>query len=324
MTCHEVQVSLPLYLYGELEFAGEEELESHLAGCSLCQMALAREQSWHTSLNGEHQDVPLELLSQCRRDLRAALEAQPGAAVTSASIRLPQAIRNWLRYLYSLVPFAGRWSPRLAFASLFLFLGFSLSRWVDHHPVLGGIQDSGLMQAGLAPSFSRIRAIQTREDDRVRIVLDQVQPREVIGNVNDAIIRELLLRGSKDPLDPGLRVDAVELLKDYEGSDVRDSLVNSVLHDENAAVRLKALEGLRRFHNERPAHEALLQVLQDDASPAVRTEAIDVLIPADSAEPVSPELAIALQSILESQSGDDYLHARCMQILRSGRHSGLY
>ncbi len=76
MTCQQVQVNLSLYLYGELEFAQEEELELHLADCSFCQMALAREKSWHTSLNAERQDVPLDLLSQSRRDLRLALQSE--------------------------------------------------------------------------------------------------------------------------------------------------------------------------------------------------------------------------------------------------------
>jgi anti-sigma factor RsiW len=42
MNCQQVQTNLSLYLYGELEFAAEEELEKHLEGCSFCQLALAR------------------------------------------------------------------------------------------------------------------------------------------------------------------------------------------------------------------------------------------------------------------------------------------
>ena len=38
MTCQEVQASLSLYLYGELDFAREEHLENHLAECAFCQL----------------------------------------------------------------------------------------------------------------------------------------------------------------------------------------------------------------------------------------------------------------------------------------------
>ena len=75
MNCQQVQTNLSLYLYGELEFAAEEELEQHLQDCSFCQLALSREQAWHTKLNGERKDVPLDLLGQCRRDLRRAMKA---------------------------------------------------------------------------------------------------------------------------------------------------------------------------------------------------------------------------------------------------------
>jgi len=42
MTCHDVQLQLSLYLYGELNFASEEALENHLSECAFCQRALAR------------------------------------------------------------------------------------------------------------------------------------------------------------------------------------------------------------------------------------------------------------------------------------------
>ena len=62
MTCQQVQKDLSLYLYGELDFAREEELETHLSECAFCQRALAREKEWHTAANAERMDVPLDLL----------------------------------------------------------------------------------------------------------------------------------------------------------------------------------------------------------------------------------------------------------------------
>ena len=48
MTCTQVQQNLSLYLYGELDFAAEEAVETHIGGCAFCQLALAREKEWHT------------------------------------------------------------------------------------------------------------------------------------------------------------------------------------------------------------------------------------------------------------------------------------
>ena len=116
----------------------------------------------------------------------------------------------------------------------------------------------------------------------------------------------------------------MELLLGHDGSDIRDALLYSVTHDDNAAVRLKSLEGLRNFKDDRETRDALLQVLENDESPAVRTEAIDVLVPANAAGPVSPDLADTLRGIIRSEPADEYLHARSLQILNSGKHSGLY
>ena len=70
MNCQQIQNELSLYLYGELEFAREEEVEQHLAECAFCQHALAREKTWHATLKSEQADVPFELLAECRRELK--------------------------------------------------------------------------------------------------------------------------------------------------------------------------------------------------------------------------------------------------------------
>ena len=78
MTCHDVQLQLSLYLYGELDFATEEALERHLGDCAFCQQAFAREKTWHAAATSEHRDVSLDLLSRCRQDLRNAIKTDSG------------------------------------------------------------------------------------------------------------------------------------------------------------------------------------------------------------------------------------------------------
>ncbi len=88
MNCADVQQKLSLYLYGELDFAGEELVESHLAECAFCQLAFAREKTWHTAASSEQRDVPLDLLSQCRQDLRRVIR-------TEAAGKKAQTPRAW-------------------------------------------------------------------------------------------------------------------------------------------------------------------------------------------------------------------------------------
>ena len=110
-------------------------------------------------------------------------------------------------------------------------------------------------------------------------------------------------------------MDSVEILNDQNGSDVRDALVYAARHDPNAGVRLKALEGLRRFVDDPATRESLAFVLQHDDNSDVRSQAIDVLAPMAGKVELSPELAGTLQEIVRSEQGDDYVRMRCMQLL---------
>ena len=313
MTCHAVQLQLSLYLYGELDFAAEEAVEEHLASCAFCQQAFAREKTWHTAATSEYRDVPLDLLSQCRQDLRKSLAEGP---------EFRPAAKPWRNFFDAFKIAPNRWSYQLALASFLVFLGFSGGRLLDRSGILGG-SDAGQLdrptfnQAGLlSQPTSRIRDIQSSGPGRVRILFDQVNHREVVGSADDANIRQWLLVAIQDPSDPGIRVDSVEMLSQQTGSDVRDALLKRVEHDPNAAVRLKALESVRSFAAE-PATRAILRnVLERDADPAVRSEAIDILAPANQRLQLSPELATTLESLARSEH-DDYVRGRCLQLLHS-------
>ncbi len=152
----------------------------------------------------------------------------------------------------------------------------------------------------LGSPTARIRDIQPGDNERVRIVFDQVQPREITGRIDDGDVRRLLLAAMKDPTDPAIRVDSVEVLTRQSGDDIRDALIFSVRHDTNAAVRLKALEGLRRFAGDPSARDTLKFVLEHDDNAEVRSEAIDVLAPANQVVTVSPDLAGTLEKLVRS------------------------
>ncbi len=307
MTCQQVRINLSLYLYGELDFAREEELEQHLDECAVCQRGLAREKAWHTSLNAERVDVPLDFLAQCRRDLRMAV---------SSSKKTGESHRSLWSWTQPLGFSSTRWSLRLAAASFLVVIGFSAARWMDRYGVPVGFEGGAARMGLIDASTARIRDIQPDNNDGVRIIFDQVSEREITGRAEDEDVRQLLLAAMKDPVDPGIRVDSLEMLKGQNGNDVREALLYSVRHDANAAVRLKALEGLQQFAADPATRETLKMVLEHDDNPGVRSEAINVLVPAGQTLQFSPNLAGTLQDIMRSERNDDYVRLRCMQILR--------
>ncbi len=307
MNCHDAQANLSFYLYGELEFAAEEALEGHLSGCALCERALTREKELHAALKAGQADVPFDLLSECRQDLKAALVA-PVKPMSFAETG-----RRWL----DVIGFAPtRWSAQVAAASLLLFIGFSGARFMDRNG-LAFSQTGGIAYGELGPSVARIRDIQPEDGRRVRIVIDNVQQSEIRGSVDSQDIHRWLITAMRDPDDPGLRVDSVEMLKGQSGDDVRDALLASVRQDPNAAVRLKALEGLRNYSADPLIRETLTYVLQHDSNPGVRTEAINVLAPVNQAPELNPQVVEALQQVLRSQTEDEYVRLRCMELLQN-------
>lgn len=307
MTCHEAQANLSPYLYGELDFASEEHFEEHLSGCAFCQRALESEKAWHTALNAERRDAPLGLLARCRQDLRSALtgEAKPRGASAGW--------RHWLGGL----DFSGRrWSWQIAMASFLLFVGFTFARWVDRNGWPGGLENGGLVSMSVLNPSARIRDIQPYDGGNVRITVEQVRQGEVTGSAADENVRRLLLAATRESADPGIRVYSVEMLNSQGGDDVRDALLNSVLHDPNAAVRLKAIEGLQRFAADSKSRSALRYVLEHDDNPGVRSQAIEILAPRDGRLSLTPELAGTLQDVVRSADDDDYVRSRCLQVLR--------
>jgi hypothetical protein len=302
MTCQDAQKRLSLYLYGELAFSEEEELEQHVSECAVCERALAGEKAWHSSVNAEQADLPLEVLASCRQQLRAEIaDANAG--------RKSSWWEHWAGWLGFSAP---RWSAQLALASFLVFVGFGAARYIDRSGLSGGLALSAQDMGVINPSAARVRDIEPAEDKQVRIVVDQ--ERAITGPVDSDEIRRWLVAATTEVADPGIRIDSIEMLNGQPGQDVRDALLNTVQHDANAAVRLKAVEGLRRFRDDPAAREGLVYVLQHDENAGVRSQAIEVLAPASGS--ISPGLADALQVVMRSGQPDEYVRLRCLELLR--------
>jgi anti-sigma factor RsiW len=317
MNCQEVQVLLSLYLYGELDFAREEQLENHLVECAACQLSLAREKQWHTLTNAQIQEPALDLLADCRQHLRPALARET---------TLQPSPRSWWRWTNPFEISGTRWSAQLALASLLVFIGFASAHWFER----GALRPSATAQMSiLNPAGAHIRDIQSDDAGVVRIVLEQ--EREITGRIGDSNIRNLLLSGTRQP-DPSVRFYSLQVLTGQGspqdgrqgGNDLKDVLFYSVRNDPNPAVRLQAIEGLRRFSADPTALETLKFVLQHDDNPGVRSQAIDVLAPLDADTAVTPAMAQTILDVMRSSQGDEYVHARCSQVLEEAKLPVVY
>ena len=303
MKCEEASHLTTLLLYGELGFDEEEELESHIGGCPACRTALERERVLHQALDRQELEPSPFLLRRARQRLAAAIEAGPE--------RRPQSL--WTRFVRWVEGpgFAAR-AFRPAGAVALVATGFFASQFVP--PAWRtGFQSAGLVD----PSTAHVRYVEPSDNGKVQIVLDETRQRVVSGRLDEEPIRKLLLTAAKDPSDPGLRVETVEILKSRsEEDDIRSALVNSLLHDSNSGVRLKALDALKPYAAQADVRKALGQALLHDDNPGVRTQAIDLLTHNKNED----QMVGVLQELMRKEQ-NTYVRDRCGRLLREAKAS---
>lgn len=295
MKCEEAQERLPLFLYGELPFEEEERLETHLDECSGCRDALAREKAMFQAFHAAEALPSQELLDDCRSELRQRI-----AGVQSTHASVWDKLREGFTIHFH---FPGWMQPAGAVAML--ALGFVVAR-VTPGSMLGPWGAASVA----APVTSRVRYVEPMASGRVQIVVDETSQHVVSGTLGDQSIQRLLFAAAKDPSDPGLRVESVDLLKNQpQSAEIRSALLYAVEHDTNAGVRLKALDGLKEFATDPETRKALTQVLLKDDNPGVRTQVIDLLI-----QHRSDSMVGVLQELMNKED-NDYIRMRCQKVL---------
>ena len=300
--CKWVRENLALMLYGELSFDAEERLESHLDHCAECRAAFSREKAMHSEFDTVEIAPSPTLLRECRENLRIRL-------MEEAALPRPARAGLWERMVDALTlrPSAGMLRP--AGALTLVAIGFFAAR------MLPAINSNLPFNAASLTPASRVRYVEPASDGRIQIVVDETRQRTLSGRFDDQQIRGLLLAAAKDPSDPGLRAETVDILNTRaQSADVRDALIFAVQHDQNAGVREKAIKGLTPFAAQAEVRAALTQVLLGDSNPGLRTEAIDLLT---QGAQVDRQLMGTLQELMLRGEQLGYVRERCRRVLES-------
>ena len=284
MTCDLARQSFSLYLYGELDFQQEEELEQHLDGCSICRANLDEERNLQATLGARDFQTSTDLLQACRRELRSSV----GQLASRRKDRW-----DWLQSWFSEVSF---WRPLGAVA--LVALGFFGARVWD-------------AVSRPQPSALRVRNLQSSPEGHVQLLLEEVRQKTVRGDLDDQRIRAMLLAAASDPTDPALRARTLEFLKAQgEQADVRQTLLQALRRDPNPGVRLKALEALTPFAAHPETRRALTEVLLSDENPGVRTMSVDLLTGDMDTETIG-----ALQELIIRER-NPYIRQKSLKALR--------
>ncbi len=297
MDCREAKESIVPLLCGEAGDADRLRIERHLAACPSCRIVEAEERRLIAMLGQRPADEPSAgLLDRCRQDLSGAL----GAAATARAR----------------APFWNRARLQPAFAAALLLAGFlggglAVGRGlvpVPFGPTPPAPAPSQSRATGADPAAgSSLNSLSVDpRTDQVTVGYNTLSRGQIVGPVADPEIRRLLVATVRDSFNAGLRLDALDALRDQAGeSEVREALMRTLRQDRNPGARLKAIEALEaRAAQDAEVRGAILQALLRDGNPGVRVRAIDALAAASG-----PETLPAMQR-LAREDRDSYVRLR--------------
>jgi hypothetical protein len=136
--------------------------------------------------------------------------------------------------------------------------------------------------------------VQTPNSELVQVNYNKIVPESMEGSLDSPEIRNLLLAGTNAAATDGVRLNSVSLLTNEckaghgcqpstDGKGIRHALMVSLRYDQDAGVRMKALEGLQRYvGQDQHVRDAVLEAVAHDSDAEVRRTAIEVLEPVQS------------------------------------------
>jgi hypothetical protein len=245
-------------------------------------------------------EAPAGLLAECRHDLMRAVYRSDAQAVQ------PRTSHYWvsMREVMAALAAALMRVRQPVGALALLAIGFLSARFTN----VGAKAPAGYL---VPDSVTAVRSVQPDASGRVQIALDETRRRVVSGRLDDGNIQRLLLAAARDESNPGVRVESMDILKDFSGSaDIRSALLDAVSHDANPGVRLKALEGLKHFAADPVVRQTLAQALVKDENPGVRIQVIDLLTAHRDDSMVG-----VFQNLVEKEN-NTYVRLRCAKALK--------
>jgi HEAT repeats len=288
MKCQSARDCIVLLNYGELpdELAGV--LELHLAECEGCREELQSIRSFEERMAL----VPVlepspNLLAQSRMRLDDALDMIP-----------PHGFRTQLRINF--YRWIGNIQSAPALATLLLGVGFLTGNFTHRYQVATAPKPKDMTVVtvnhpteGVVASVTGI--VQTPNSELVQVNYNKLVPESMEGSLDSPEIRNLLLVGTTAAATDRVRMNSVSLLTHEckaghacqattaDGKDIRHALMVSLRYDQDAGVRMKALEGLQEYvGQDQHVRDAVLEAVMHDQDAQVRQTAIGVLEPVQS------------------------------------------
>ena len=300
MRCESALQKIALLVYGELPDDEGPALEQHLAGCAPCREELEAVRALEQALSRTRQAEPsVSLLTKARMGLDEALDNLPQSRWL---VRVAQSARAGLATL-TRAPLAAS-----ALLALGLAAGGSAGYWTAQRAPQTARAGSA---PAAAPDNSPVEVanvmsiVRDPNSENVEVEYTRLTPESIRGSLDDPQIRQLLLVGAQNGVDPDVQQNSVSLLAEEcraghacPDGPVRKALLVALRYDKSPEVRLKALNGLQPYVAEdMHVRDSILEALMRDPDADVRSRAIELL------QPVQDDSSV--QEVLHTVASED-------------------
>ena len=286
MKCQNARDCIVLLNYGELpdELAGV--LEQHLLGCEDCREEMEAFRRFDARLGALPVLEPSpNLLAQSRMRLDDALDMIPPHGF------LTQLRINFYRWV-------GNIQSAPALATLLLGVGFLSGNFTHRYQIAHAAKQPTVPVTVIHPTEGVVAnvtgVVQLPNSELVQVNYNKIVPESMEGSLDSPEIRSLLLVGTHAAATEGIRMQTVSLLTEEcraghecqptpDGKGIRHALMVSLRYDDDAGVRMKALEGLGPYvGQDLHVRDAVLEAVAHDSDARVRRAAIGLLEPVQS------------------------------------------
>ncbi len=302
MDCNWIKENVVLYIYEELADDAKYEFEQHVRQCLACKQEVESAIAFKNAMPARQvQEISPNLLAASRMKLQEALEE------TEQS-------QGWNRFIFD---FAG-WMQQIklapALAVALLMVGFTGGALTSYRLGMSRQTHDAAPQAPASEaSIAGIDSIDLDDaSKRVTIKYNTLAPQTAEGTSDDPRIQQLLVLGSRNPRNPGVRLQCIGLLNGKSADiEIREALIGSLRSDKNPGVRLEILDGLKGYV--RPdvhVRDAVVEALIHDTNPGVRSKALSLLNPVRTDTSVREAL-----KVLAQHDKDDFIRSECRRVL---------
>jgi hypothetical protein len=304
--CEEFEERRILFAAGDLDPAEATDLTEHLQHCNACNEALSEDAALLRCISEQREEPDAALLASCRASLVDALDQQEEGGWLKRALGwvLPSSLLSprpaFSAAMMLVIGFSvGLFGPKLLKSkaapakpaaspatALTASSGTEPAAFESNPPATDANLNSNTPLSRLDVYNATVAGISVypagpSEPPQVQVQMRTEQPVTIRGSVNDSDVKHALINvlRNNQRFDPDMRLDAVDLLR-VRGDDpeVRAALCQAVHTDQNAAVRLQALQALTESAGAPDqVRQTLLDALVNDQNPGVRVEAMNSL-----------------------------------------------